>query len=95
MALLKSSYTSHVSNPTHLEAFLKVLVLLEELRIIDNGLRVGDLELHDLVVHRLGRFDGTDRFFQVDVKGPQFERLEKTGLYRNVLEYRKRRTFSG
>jgi hypothetical protein len=35
------------------------------------------LELKDAVVHRLGRLDGADRFLEVDVEGPELERLEQ------------------
>lgn len=37
-----------------LVAVLKVLVLLQEVGIVDNDLRVGDLELQNLVVNGLG-----------------------------------------
>ena len=45
---------------TRLETLLPVLVLLQEIGVVDHDLSVGDLELKDLVVHGLGRFDCAD-----------------------------------
>lgn len=65
---------------THLEALLPVLVLLQELRAVDNDLSVGDLELEQAVVDGLGRLGGTDRLLEVDVEGPELEGLEEAEL---------------
>jgi hypothetical protein len=61
---------------THLEALFEILVLFEELSIVDNGLRVGDLEVHHLVINDLGCLDRADGFLQVNVERPQLKRLE-------------------
>lgn len=62
--------TTPTAVDTHLEALLKVLVLLEESSVVDNGLGIGDFELHDLVVHCLGRLDRADRLLEIRVEGP-------------------------
>ena len=64
----------------HLEALLEVLVLFEELRIVDNDLSIGNLELEDLIVCSLCGFNGPQGFFEVDIERPEFKRFEKSGL---------------
>jgi len=49
-------------------------------------LSVGDLELHDSVVDLLGGLDSSDRLLEIDVEGPELERLEKTLLDGERLE---------
>lgn len=68
------------STSTDLEALLPVLIFLEEVGVVDDDLRSGNLELKDAVIHGLGRLDSADRFFQVDVEGPQLDRLEQSRL---------------
>ena len=52
----------------HLEALLKVLILLEELCVIDNDLGIGNFELEDLVVCSLSGFNSPQGFLMVDVE---------------------------
>lgn len=54
-----------------LVAVLKILVLLQEVGIVDNDLRVGDLELQNLVVNGLGRLYRSNRFLQIHIERPQ------------------------
>ena len=82
--MVAKRFAGHRGTP-HLEALLPVLVLLEEVGIVDDDLSVGNLELKDAVVHRLGRLDGPDRFLEVDVEGPELERLEQALLDRQGL----------
>ena len=67
---------------TDLEALLVVLVLLQESSVVDNDLGVCNAQVHDLVVYSLRRLDRPEGLFQVDVEGPEFERLEQSYLYR-------------
>ena len=62
-----------MSTETHLEALLEVLVLLEERGVVDNHLRIGNLQLHDLVVDRLCRLYCSDGLFEVAVERPDLE----------------------
>lgn len=55
--------SAHPTAPTHLEALLKVLVLLQERGVVDDHLRIRNLQLHDLVVHRFRRFHRPNRLF--------------------------------
>jgi hypothetical protein len=54
----------------YLEALLKVLVLFEKLRVVDNYLSIGDLEFQDLVIGSFRGFDGPQRFFKINVERP-------------------------
>jgi hypothetical protein len=60
----------------HAEAVFEVLVLLQERRIVDDDLRVGNPELEYFVVNTFGRLHGTNRLFKIHIKGPQFEGFE-------------------
>ena len=70
----------HRPTGTHLKALLPVLVLLQEIGKVDDDLSVSDLELKDLVVDGLGGVDCANRLLEIDVEGPQLERLEKASL---------------
>ena len=66
----------------HLEAFLVVLVLFQESRIVDDDLCVRDSKVQDLVIDCLRRFHGTQGLFKIDVERPQLERLKQPYLCR-------------
>lgn len=64
----------------HLKALLKVLVLFEELRVVNDNLSICDLEFEDFVVGGLGRFNGPQGFFEVNVERPEFNGFKEAGL---------------
>ena len=52
----------------YLEALLKVFVFFEELRIVNDDLGIGDLELENLVVRGLCGINSPQGFFEIDVE---------------------------
>lgn len=53
-----------------LEAFFEIFVFFQEGGVVDDDLSVGDPELENLVIHRLGAFDGPNGLFQINIERP-------------------------
>lgn len=60
----------------YLETILEVVVLLQESSVVDNNLCIRNAKLQYFIINSLGGIDGPNRFLQVDIEGPKFDRFE-------------------
>mmetsp|Transcript_6532 Transcript_6532/g.26200 ORF Transcript_6532/g.26200 Transcript_6532/m.26200 type:complete len:445 (-) Transcript_6532:2080-3414(-) len=77
-----------------LKRVFKEIVLLEQVRVVQQYLRRRHLDRNHLVVHRLGRLQVAQGFFQVDAQRPHLERFENLVSRRQRVVFRRRARFA-
>ena len=53
---------------THFEAFLEIIIFLEEGCVIDDDLSICDSQFQNFIINSFGGFNRADGFFKVDVE---------------------------